>query len=100
MIFLTQLIYVVPGKENEFHEFEAIVLPLLPKYGGELVLRLRPDAASVIAASGEPPYEVHLVRFDTEEGLAAYADDDERKRCLHLKEASVRSALLYKDPRA
>jgi hypothetical protein len=96
MIYLTQLIYVHNGREADFQQFEEIVLPRLSRYAGELVLRLRPDQTSKIAGSGELPYEVHVVRFETEEGLARYSDDDERQRWLHLKDQSVRTALLIK----
>ncbi len=96
MIALMQLIYVHPGKEKAFEEFEAIVLPLLPRYGGELLLRLRPDAASFIAGTYEVPYEVHLVSFETEAGLAGYSSDEVRQRFLHLKHESIRSSLLFK----
>ena len=96
MIYLTQLIYVREGREADFQQFGEIVLPRLSQYSGELVLRLRPDRASKIAGSGELPYEVHVVRFETEEGIARYSNDEERQRWLHLKDQSVRSALLIK----
>jgi len=94
MIVLTQLIYVYPGKEQAFEEFEAIVLPLLPQYGGELLFRIRPEAATFIAGSREMPYEIHLVSFDTKAGLAGYSNDELRQRFLHLKNESVRSSIL------
>jgi hypothetical protein len=68
------------GREADFQQFEEIVLPRLSQYSGELVLRLRPDRASKIAGSGDLPYEVHVVRFETEEGLARYSNDEERQR--------------------
>jgi hypothetical protein len=94
MIYLTQLVYVHEGREAAFHEFEDIVLPLLGKYGGELLLRLRPDRAAVIGGSLEPPYEVHVVRFASEEDLRRYAGDELRQRSLRLKDESVRSTLV------
>ena len=72
------------------------MLPLLPKYRGELLLRLRPDPGSKIAGSQEAPYEVHVVRFESEEDLARYANDEVRQRHLHLKDRSVRSVLVIK----
>jgi hypothetical protein len=88
MIYLTQLIYVREGREADFQQFEEIVLPRLSQYSCELVLRLRPDRASKIAGSGDLPYEVHVVRFETEEGLARYSNDEERQRWLKLKDQS------------
>ena len=96
MIYLTQLVYVHPGKEDVFHQFEDIAIPLIAKHGGTLVLRLRPNAESVIANDGEVPHEVHIVRFENEDDLARFARDDERQRFLHLKNESIRSSLLVK----
>lgn len=96
MLYLTQLVYVHPGQEDVFHQFEDIAIPLITKHGGQLVLRLRPNAESVIAHEGEVPYEVHIVRFDNENDLASFARDDERQRFLHLKNKSIRSSLLIK----
>jgi len=96
MIYLTQLVYVVPGQEDVFHQFEDIAIPLIAKHGGQLVLRLRPNAQSVVASESEVPYEVHIVRFDNEDDLASFARDDERQRFLHLKNQSIRSSLLIK----
>jgi uncharacterized protein (DUF1330 family) len=96
MIALTQFVYVDAGKEKAFEEFEAIVLPLLPRHGGELLLRLRPNTATFIAGSWEVPYEVHVVSFETEEGLVSYSNDEARQRFLELKNESVRSSVLIK----
>jgi antibiotic biosynthesis monooxygenase (ABM) superfamily enzyme len=96
MVYLTQLIYVVPGREREFHQFEDTVLPLLAAYRGELVLRLRPPADAKIAGSARAPYEVHIVRFETDDDLARYASDDRRQRVLHLKNESVESVVMIK----
>ncbi|MBL9012757.1 MAG: hypothetical protein JNL83_01185 [Myxococcales bacterium] len=96
MVYLTQLVYVVPGGEAAFHEFEDLVLPRMGLYGGELVLRLRPDAAAKIGGTGETPYEVHVVRFETEDGLARFAHDEVRQRALHLKDRSVRQVVVIR----
>jgi len=96
MIYLTQLVYVREGHEATFQQFEDIVLPLLAKHRGELLLRLRPPADSKIGGSSDTPYEVHVVRFESDADLAGYSSDEERQRCLHLKEQSVRSALQIK----
>jgi hypothetical protein len=96
MLYVTQLVYLHPGKEDAFHEFEDAVLPLLKKYEGELLLRLRPNADALIAGSLEGPYEVHLVRFPNDAALAAYARDEERERVMSLKNEAVRATLLVK----
>jgi uncharacterized protein (DUF1330 family) len=96
MIVITQLVYLHPGKEGAFDEFEAVAIPLIGKHGGELFLRVRPPPESVIAGSIEPPYEIHLVRFPSDEDLARFTSDPERQRLLHLKDDSVRSLLVVR----
>lgn len=96
MVVLTQLVYLHAGQEAAFDAFETVALAALGRHSGELLLRLRPDAASVIAGSIEMPYEVHIVRFPSDAHLARFTADPERQRVLHLKDASVRTALLFR----
>jgi len=94
MLVVTQLIYVVEGREADFHAFEDAVLLLLARHNGELLLRLRPDRSAWIAGSLEAPYEVHVVRFGCTEDLERYSADEDRRRVLHLKQASVRETFV------
>ncbi|MEJ0056933.1 MAG: DUF1330 domain-containing protein [Bacteroidota bacterium] len=66
MIYITQLIYIVPGQEKTFNQFEDIAIPLISKYNGRLLFRVRPDEKSFIEHQVDKPYEIHLVEFDTE----------------------------------
>lgn len=93
---MTQLVYLKPGQQEAFHQFEAVALPAIAQYNGELLLRVRPAADAFIAGSLERPYEIHLVEFDTEQDLEAFMKDEGRKRFLHLKEQSIRSVMLIK----
>ncbi|WP_026968714.1 DUF1330 domain-containing protein [Algoriphagus terrigena] len=96
MIFFTQLIYVKEGQEAVFHQFEDIAIPAISKYNGRLLLRIRPTEDTIIEATVERPYEVHLVEFDSEDDFVNFSKDEERKRFLHLKEQSIRSVVLIK----
>ena len=96
MIYITQLIYIKEGQEQIFHQFEDVAIPLISKYNGRLLLRLRPDEASVIEANTGKPYEVHLVEFATDADFENFMRDEERKQFLHLKEQSIKSVTLIK----
>lgn len=96
MIYITQLIYVIPGKEDVFDEFEEMAIPAILKYNGRLTLRIRPDKNSIIENNIEIPYEVHMVEFDSEQDFENFKNDEDRKKFLHLKELSVRSSVLIK----
>lgn len=93
-LYITQLIYIVEGKESVFHEFEKLVIPILLKYNGKLLLRTRPTPESIIENDIETPYEIHLCEFDSQQDFDAFKLDEERKSFLHLKEESIRSTLM------
>lgn len=96
MIYLTQLIYIQPGQEAVFDEFESRAIPLIPQYNGQLLLRIRPTAETVIDSTVEQPYEIHLVSFPGDEDFYRFLQDEERKQFLHLKEESIHTTLLVK----
>ena len=96
MIYITQLIYIKEGQEKTFHEFEDAVIPIIAKYNGRLLLRVRPGEDAFIGNSIDKPYEIHFGEFDSEQDFKNFMIDEERKRFLHLKEQSVRLSILYK----
>lgn len=96
MIYITQLIYVQDGQEALFDQFEAIAIPAILKYNGQLLIRVRPDEAAYIESTIEHPFEIHLVAFETDNDFLAFMQDEERKQFLYLKEQSIKSVLLIK----
>ena len=95
-IYLTQLIYLNKGEENTFHKFEDIAIPLISKYNGKLLLRVRPTEKEIIEKNIEQPYEIHLVEFASEKDFENFVQNEERKKFLHLKEKAIRSVLMIK----
>ncbi len=96
MIYITQLIYLHPGQEADFNSFESVAIPLISKYGGELLLRIKTDEIEYFEGSLEKPYEIHIVSLPHEQALKDFSTDPERQRVLHLKNNSVRATILYK----
>jgi len=94
MLYYTQVIFLKEGQEDAFNEFEAHVLPLLRRYNGELLYRVRPEKSAVIATTWGYPYEIHLVSFLNRADFEAYRDDKERVQYLPLKTQSVEWMLL------
>ena len=94
MIYLTQLIYLKEGQEKVFDEFENVAIPLISKYNGRLLLRIRPREDSFIANGIDKPYEIHFVEFDSEQDFVNFTRDEERMKVLHLKEKSIKSSIL------
>jgi uncharacterized protein (DUF1330 family) len=94
MIHITQLIYLKEGQEKVFDEFEVVAIPIISRYNGRLLLRVRPQENAFIEYTIDKPYEIHLVEFDSEEDFKKFGQDEERKRFLYLKEQSIKSSLL------
>ena len=94
MIYVTQLIYIVPGKEKVFDEFEKFAIPIISKYNGRMIFRVRPADNAFIGHSSDKPYEIHLVEFDSQNDFENFKKDDERKKFLHLKEQSIRASVM------
>ena len=94
MIFITQLIYIFDGQEQIFDEFESIAIPIILKYNGKLLLRVRPTENSFIESHIDKPYEIHLIEFDTQQCFDNFMKDEERKNYLHLKAQSIKSSIL------
>ncbi|HEX5151292.1 MAG TPA: DUF1330 domain-containing protein [Parafilimonas sp.] len=96
MIYILQLIYIKEGQEHVFLQFEDVAIPIISKYNGRLLLRIRPDENSFVEHSIEKPYEVHLVEFDNEKDFEDFKLDEERKKFLHLKEQSIKASILIR----
>ena len=97
MIYITQFIFVKKGKEKIFLEFEDFAIPLMEKYNGKILYRLRPNEESFITKHEEvTPYEILFISFASEQDLSDFLKDDSRLAFMHLKEESVKSTLLIK----
>ncbi len=93
-LYITLLIFIKEGKEETFLTYEEKVLPILPKYNGQLLYRIRPDKTHFIHSQDEYPYEIHLVSFHSKEDFENYKQDKERISYAHLFQASVSNVLL------
>lgn len=96
MIYITQLIFVKEGKEDTFLEFEDHVIPIMKKYNGQIIYRIRPSKESFVSEKKELPFEIHFISFDSEIDFANFMDDDSRLEFIHLKSESIKSTLLIK----
>ena len=96
MIYITQLIYIREGQEKVFDEFEVVAIPLISKYNGRLLFRIRPQDDSFIENTIDKPYEIHLVEFNNEQDFENFKQDKERLKFLHLKEQSIKTSIMIK----
>jgi uncharacterized protein (DUF1330 family) len=96
MIYVTQLIHVRETNSNTFAEFDATLSALIQRHRGMFLFRLRPDPLDLIASTIGIPYEVQLLRFETEDAFERFMHDEERKNLVLSKEHAIRSVILIK----
>ncbi len=96
MIYITQLIYIIDGQESIFDQFEDVAIPIISKYNGRLLFRVRPSSDSFVEHQMDKPYEIHLVEFDSEKDFESFMRDEERKKFLRQKEQSIKTSVLFK----
>ena len=99
MVFITNIIYLNPGQEQVFEEFEKVAIPIIGKYNGRMLARIRPDKDAFIEQIIESPYEVHLCEFESEKDFQAFLKDEGRTQFLHMREQAIKSNILVKGER-
>ena len=93
------LIYLHPGQQDSLRRYENLALPVFRRHGGRFERILSPwRAAAQPANSAEPdePDEIHLLRFEAEDGLDAVRRDPEMAALAPLRREIVRKALLLR----
>lgn len=91
-IYFTLLVYLKPGKELLFNEYESLVLPLLPEYNGKLEMRIKNEKPS----HEEVPDEIHIISFPTKKDFENYRNDERRNAHADLFKKSVERSILLK----
>lgn len=94
MIYITQLIHLKSGLEEIFNQFEAIVIPLIPKYNGELMIRMKVDNSAIIDSNIKNPNEIHIVKFESDKDLSNFLQDKDRLKFLNMKTESIESEII------
>jgi len=94
MVYYTQLIFIKPGCEQDFHAFEEKVLPLLKAHNGELIYRIRPTESAFVESSGVLPYEIHFTTFGSKTDFESYKTDPNRLAFMEMKNKSVEKIIL------
>ena len=91
------LIYLQPGQIEALRRYENRALPVFERHGGRFERIMRPaPAPDGSAADPDIPDEVHLLRFDTPDGLDAVRRDPEMVALLPLRREVVRKAVLVR----
>ena len=68
--------WIDKDRETEFEVYESKVARIMARYGGVIELAIRPSGAS---KGSDKPFEVHVLKFPSQELYDAYLNDAERR---------------------
>ena len=85
-IFVIARLFVHPGCEAEFRQFETAAARIMERYGGHIEKVIRPLSAN---HEGPLPHEIHLVSFPSQEQFEAYRADAELAGLAALRQAAI-----------
>jgi len=85
-IVVVATLYLRPGREAEFREFETQAARLVRQHGGRLERVIR---ASPTALDESQPYEVHLVWFPSAQHFQSYRNDPGLADLATLRQAAI-----------
>jgi len=90
-LYLTVLLYLKAGQQDQFHEYERLVKPLIERYGGRFEHVIKPTQ---VMGSLPRPDEIHLLSFPSEESFQQYRDDPNLPGIAHLRAESVEETII------
>lgn len=90
-ITLIVSLYIHPGRESEFEQFEAAAARIIPRYGGILERRI----AIAPLPDNSQPHEVHLVTFPDERAFEQYRSDPDLQALTDLRACAIRQTTLW-----
>jgi uncharacterized protein (DUF1330 family) len=85
-LILIVSLFIHPGREVEFRQFETEAARIMKKYGGQITQVIRPTV------SGQPdssPHEIHLVSFPSLESFETYRGDPDLATLAPLRQTAI-----------
>lgn len=89
-VTLCVLLWARAGNEAGLVEYENAVLELVPAHGGRVRERVRTDGAD------GAPLEVHLLEFPSEDALASYMQDPQRRAMAGARDRAIERTAVYR----
>src|SRR6266851_1058304 len=91
MLTLIALLFVHPGHEFEFEQFESAAAQIMQRYGGKLERRIgrRPQS------DPSQPDEIHIVTFPDQEALQRYRADADLASLADLRARAIRQTTIW-----
>jgi uncharacterized protein (DUF1330 family) len=83
---LVASLFIHPGREVEFHQFETAAARIMKRYGARIEHVIRPLATMQPTSA---PYEIHIVSFPSMKRFEAYRADSDLAKLAPLRQSAV-----------
>jgi uncharacterized protein (DUF1330 family) len=90
-LVIVALLFIHPGREKEFEQFETAAESIMSCHGGRLERRI----AVISGANPDQPYEVHIVTFPDEASFARYRTDADLQALAELRTRAIRHSTIW-----
>jgi hypothetical protein len=85
-VVLVVSLFIHPGREIEFRQFETEAAHIMKKYEGKIERVIRP---TVSGQRNSAPHEIHIVSFPSMAQFDAYRGDTELARLAPLRQVAL-----------
>src|SRR5579862_2208534 len=90
-LIIVAALFVHPGHEAEFEQFESTAASIMQRYGGRIERRIGFQPS----ANPEQPHEVHILAFPDEGSFARYRADADLAALADLRARAIRNTVVW-----
>jgi len=90
-LIIVAALFVNPGCEAEFQQFEASAEKIMQRYGGCIERRIGFPAN----ADTDHPHELHIVAFPDQQAFDRYRADPDLKALAELRARAIRQTIVW-----
>jgi len=84
-------LFIHPGREREFEQFETAAESIMHRYGGSMERRIGLPAN----ADADQPHEVHIVTFPDRQSYERYRADADLQALADLRAVAIRHTTIW-----
>src|SRR5271169_3838780 len=90
-VTIVAALFIHPGREAEFEQFETAAESIMQRYGGHLERRIGFPSST----DSDQPHEVHIVTFPDQESFAGYRADADLQARAELRTRAIRQTIAW-----
>jgi uncharacterized protein (DUF1330 family) len=90
-LIIVAALFINPGCEAEFEQFEASAEKIMRRYGGSIERRI----GFPTNANADHPHELHIVAFPDQQAFERYRADPDLQALAQLRAQAIRQTIVW-----